>query len=621
MREVRLAVMKSQFGWGVYAVCEYRAEERLGWYEGEEVTVNEWEGLGKREGREHTVRVSWAGNGRTPCINGIDGVAGMQYLNTAYGREEREKDTGVPEYTEKMTFKYNMRGGDSKVVVRVKKGQKVGAGDELRVAYGWTSKAWGRVMEEGSDGGHDERRRGWVEGDSRDVCYRGRLGSAYQADVGSEAEVGGEAEDGSTRVMVADLWKETRLGEPRGEVWEAGVGIGRREIQRQEWRGGRRVRPSDRLNGVRAGDWGEGGEAGQGTAEHEQGGDEEGSWLDDDWVVPQTAEEANEMWGTRGLTGWRRGQESVGMPGEGEDRCEDEGGNAGMQQEHELDTDMDMCLAHGDSNDGSTGPGTDDRRGPRPKPRPNPTPNDTRRQRGASRTIGKRRRSRARASDRMEGPADATQAAGEMAGWGGGRCGAVAQQRTASGGTEQQGGRAEAGASSACVDVGTGVADGQGAGCEGRDGHGAHGVAERGRKRRGTGECEGGAGAWRPCALGEVWVLGADARTSTREVRLAEVVAGRRRKRARCAGGISTTGGASQAQTCVESVSGLKRVAASEEGEEQRLQVIRQCDERMMEVREARRGYVQGSAWDEGNMIQAMARLRNPTIVWRYGDG
>ena len=118
-----------------------------------------------------------------------------------------------------------------------------------------------------------------------------------------------------------------------------------------------------------------------------------------------------------------------------------------------------------------------------------------------------------------------------------------------------------------------------------------------------------------------MWVLGAAARTSTREVRLAEVVAGRRRKRARRTDGTSTTGGASQAQTCIESVSELKRVAASEEGEEQRLQVIRQCDERMMEVREARRGYVQGSAWDEGNMIQAMARLRNPTIVWRYGDG
>ena len=41
MREVRLAVMKSQFGRGAYAVCEYRAEERLGWYEGEEVTADE----------------------------------------------------------------------------------------------------------------------------------------------------------------------------------------------------------------------------------------------------------------------------------------------------------------------------------------------------------------------------------------------------------------------------------------------------------------------------------------------------------------------------------------------------------------------------------------------------
>ena len=73
------------------------------------------------------------------------------------------------------------------------------------------------------------------------------------------------------------------------------------------------------------------------------------------------------MWGTRGLTGWRKGQERVGITGEGEDRCEDEGGNTGMLQEHEIDTDMGMCLAHGDSNEGSTGPGTDDRRGPGPK--------------------------------------------------------------------------------------------------------------------------------------------------------------------------------------------------------------------------------------------------------------
>ena len=54
-------------------------------------------------------------------------------------------------------------------------------------------------------------------------------------------------------------------------------------------------------------------------AEYEQGGDGEGSWLDDDWIVPQTVEEANEIWGTRGLTGWRMGQEGAEMTGEGED--------------------------------------------------------------------------------------------------------------------------------------------------------------------------------------------------------------------------------------------------------------------------------------------------------------
>ena len=35
----------------------------------------------------------------------------------------------------------------------------------------------------------------------------------------------------------------------------------------------------------------------------------------------------------------------------------------------------------------------------------------------------------------------------------------------------------------------------------------------------------------------------------------------------------------------------------------------------------ARRGYTAGAAWDEGAMIQAMARMDNPTLRWRYGDG
>ena len=45
---------------------------------------------------------------------------------------------------------------------------------------------------------------------------------------------------------------------------------------------------------------------------------------------------------------------------------------------------------------------------------------------------------------------------------------------------------------------------------------------------------------------------------------------------------------------------------------EERIRVIKRCEEKAMEVAESRRGYVYGAAWDEGNMIQAMARLKNP---------
>ena len=40
-----------------------------------------------------------------------------------------------------------------------------------------------------------------------------------------------------------------------------------------------------------------------------------------------------------------------------------------------------------------------------------------------------------------------------------------------------------------------------------------------------------------------------------------------------------------------------------------------------MEAAKARRGYARVAAWGEGKLIQATARLKNPTIAWRYGDG
>ena len=54
-----------------------------------------------------------------------------------------------------------------------------------------------------------------------------------------------------------------------------------------------------------------------------------------------------------------------------------------------------------------------------------------------------------------------------------------------------------------------------------------------------------------------------------------------------------------------------------EEGDMRR-RGARECDEALMEATEARRGYARVAAWGEGNLIQAMARLKNPTIAWRW---
>ena len=58
----------------------------------------------------------------------------------------------------------------------------------------------------------------------------------------------------------------------------------------------------------------------------------------------------------------------------------------------------------------------------------------------------------------------------------------------------------------------------------------------------------------------------------------------------------------------------------SDEREERRRGVW-ECEADIMERAEARRGYTVAAAWDEGAMIQLMARMRNPTLQWRYGDG
>ena len=55
--------------------------------------------------------------------------------------------------------------------------------------------------------------------------------------------------------------------------------------------------------------------------------------------------------------------------------------------------------------------------------------------------------------------------------------------------------------------------------------------------------------------------------------------------------------------------------------EEERRRGVWVLEAAIAETTALRRGYTMPAAWDEGAMIQAMARMDNPTIRWRYGGG
>ena len=541
-REVRHAVVRSQFGWGVYAVCDYGTGERLGWYDGECITAEQWAKLGKYEGHEHTIRTSWARDkigGARSYMNGIDGVAGMQYINTAYGREEREKQTGRPEYGEKVRFKYN--GG--RVVVAVKEGQSIRAGEELRVAYSWTQDTWRRIEAgAGEEQGTGMARRGWVEGDERDEIYRGRLGRAYQVEV----EEGGREDtvDGAVQLSVADLWRETRIGEPReGIVCGAETEAGWREVygrdgvwrvHREEWRGGRRIRPSGVGRGTGGAREGAGTGAVRGVTARGGDGEEEGArvephWLGGGWIVPQTAEGANELWETLGIEGWERGQEPPGWGPDGERlgqeleasegvRTEERaqgrrggGGNVGRKRSRGV------RQQRGGDEEGIARQAADSARaGEGDEVRVDEMEEDGNSELGERMegTVGEgERAARARRGPAEDAAAEA--AAGEE------------DRHLGNRGSKRR--RTRAGAAAATSSAAAGEA-------RARDemqamAPQAQEVAGRaqGRKRRGRQEDATEDGGWRPCAVGEYRAGSVRVVAGARVVRLAEVVAGRRR--------------------------------------------------------------------------------------------
>ena len=122
--------------------------------------MREWSTLTKSNGREHTVRLG--DSVHDMHVNGINGVAGMQYINSSHGREIRERNGGAPEPTEKLRSKVSR--DERKVYVDVKAGERIAAGEELRIHYGWDAAAW---REATSGVVSEQHTQGWTKGDSR----------------------------------------------------------------------------------------------------------------------------------------------------------------------------------------------------------------------------------------------------------------------------------------------------------------------------------------------------------------------------------------------------------------------------------------------------------------------
>ena len=112
----------------------------------------------------------------------------------------------------------------------------------------------------------------------------------------------------------------------------------------------------------------------------------------------------------------------------------------------------------------------------------------------------------------------------------------------------------------------------------------------------------------------------------THIVRLADVVAGVRRTAKRRRGGGIEIDAMNTKKLFLKEVKkqGTETdsdrdtdAATADSGEnEVRRRNMRECEDAMMEDTASRRGYAPTAAWDEGNMIQAMARMKNPTIAW-----
>ena len=137
--EVRAAVLESEYGRGLYYASMARRGSALGYYDGNIVTEREYKRLNEDTGLRHTLQVQGG-----QWVNGLHGVTGMQFANTARGGNGQN----------------NAKFGFDTDVVRVD-ATEVQRGQPVLINYKWPTAAWDEIESrivglcawEGYDGG------------------------------------------------------------------------------------------------------------------------------------------------------------------------------------------------------------------------------------------------------------------------------------------------------------------------------------------------------------------------------------------------------------------------------------------------------------------------------------
>ena len=121
-QEVRAAVLESEYGRGLFYASSAAKGKEVGYYAGEEVTLQQYMELDEDTGLRHTLEIGGK------LVNGIHGVTGMQYANTSRGGVEANNASFA---------------GTS--MIRVSAAGGVVRGQPVLLPYKWSAAAWAEI--------------------------------------------------------------------------------------------------------------------------------------------------------------------------------------------------------------------------------------------------------------------------------------------------------------------------------------------------------------------------------------------------------------------------------------------------------------------------------------------